>query len=321
MSKTKVAIIGSGQHRHRPDDQGDATVRGSRDGRDGRHRPRRPTGWPAPKRMGVPITADGVDGLIALPDFDDIADRLRRDVGEGPPRQRRQARAARQALIDLTPAAIGPYTVPAVNLERAPGRAERQHGDVRRAGDDPDRRRGESGDAGALRRDRRVDLVASRPGRGRGRTSTSSPRPRSGDRAGRRRRARQGDHRPQPGRPAADHARHRLCLVDGSTTAARAVTASIEAMVAEVAAYVPGYRLKQKVQFRDRRRREIRIFDRGTRAGRPDAGQGVPRGRGRRALPARLRRQPRHHDLGRVARRRELAPAPRHRNAAAEAVA
>ena len=53
-----------------------------------------PTAWPAPRGMGVPTTADGVDGLIAMDGFDDIDDRLRRHLGQGPPGQRREARAA-----------------------------------------------------------------------------------------------------------------------------------------------------------------------------------------------------------------------------------
>ncbi len=48
-----------------------------------------------------------------------------------------------------------------------------------------------------------------------------------------------------------------LCLTDRLDAAARdAVAASVEQMVAEVAAYVPGYRLKQEVQFSDSRRGE-----------------------------------------------------------------
>ena len=46
------------------------------------------------------------------------------------------------------------------------------------------------------------------------------------------------------------------CLIDDAATERRDRAASIEEMVAEVQAYVPGYRLKQKVQFdADRRRR------------------------------------------------------------------
>jgi len=65
----------------------------------------------------VPTTADGVAGLIAMPDFADIA-----IVFDATSAQAHLANAADLAphgktLVDLTPAAIGPYVVPAVNLD------------------------------------------------------------------------------------------------------------------------------------------------------------------------------------------------------------
>ncbi|MFF5234583.1 acetaldehyde dehydrogenase (acetylating) [Dactylosporangium sp. NPDC000521] len=115
MIKTKVAIIGSGNigtdlmikvmrtSRHLemsamvgidPDSDGLARAR----------------------RFGFATTHEGVDGLIELPEFDDIeivfdatsAKAHRYNAGKLQPLGKR--------LIDLTPAAIGPYVVPAVNL-------------------------------------------------------------------------------------------------------------------------------------------------------------------------------------------------------------
>ena len=48
-------------------------------------------------RMGVPTTADGVDGLIALPGFDDIDIVFDATSAQGAHGQRRGARAVRQA--------------------------------------------------------------------------------------------------------------------------------------------------------------------------------------------------------------------------------
>jgi acetaldehyde dehydrogenase len=67
-------------------------------------------------RLKVPTTAEGVDGLIALPGFGEIG-----IVFDATSAKAHVANAAKLApfgkrLIDLTPAAIGPFVVPAVNL-------------------------------------------------------------------------------------------------------------------------------------------------------------------------------------------------------------
>ena len=116
MSRTKVAIIGSGNigtdlmvkvmrtSKHLemgvmvgidPDSDGLARAR----------------------RFGIQTTHEGVDGLMALADFDDI-----QIVFDATSAKAHHHNAARlqplgKRLIDLTPAAIGPYVVPAVNLE------------------------------------------------------------------------------------------------------------------------------------------------------------------------------------------------------------
>lgn len=69
------------------------------------------------KRMGVQTTHEGVDGLMALPDFDDID-----IIFDATSAKAHEANAAKlgpfgKRLIDLTPAAIGPYVIPAVNIE------------------------------------------------------------------------------------------------------------------------------------------------------------------------------------------------------------
>ena len=68
-------------------------------------------------RLGVAVTSDGVDGLLALPAFDEID-----IIFDATSARAHIANAAALAghgkrLIDLTPAAIGPFVVPAVNLD------------------------------------------------------------------------------------------------------------------------------------------------------------------------------------------------------------
>jgi len=67
-------------------------------------------------RLGVPTTHEGVQGLISLPGFEDI-EIVFDATSAGAHRANAAALAPyRKRLIDLTPAAIGPFVVPAVNL-------------------------------------------------------------------------------------------------------------------------------------------------------------------------------------------------------------
>lgn len=65
--------------------------------------------------LGVPITAGGLDGLLAMPDFAEI--RIVFDAtSAGAHKHHSEVLLARgKRVIDLTPAAIGPYTIPPVN--------------------------------------------------------------------------------------------------------------------------------------------------------------------------------------------------------------
>ena len=69
-------------------------------------------------RLGVPITAAGVDGLITLPGFDEID--IVFDATSAKAHEHNAALLSQHGkrFVDLTPAAIGPYVVPAVNLDQ-----------------------------------------------------------------------------------------------------------------------------------------------------------------------------------------------------------
>ncbi|WP_107765178.1 acetaldehyde dehydrogenase (acetylating) [Nocardioides terrigena] len=116
MTKTKVAIIGSGNI---GTDLMIKVLRGAQHLEMGAMVGIDPDsdGLARAKRMGVQTTHEGVDGLMALPDFDDID-----IIFDATSAKAHEANAAKLAplgkrLIDLTPAAIGPYVIPAVNLE------------------------------------------------------------------------------------------------------------------------------------------------------------------------------------------------------------
>ncbi|GLX49665.1 acetaldehyde dehydrogenase [Streptomyces hygroscopicus subsp. hygroscopicus] len=115
MSRTKVAIIGSGnigtdlmikimrgaEHLEM------AVMAGIDPASDGLARAR---------RLGFETTAEGVDGLLRSPQIDEIG--IVFDATSAGAHHRNDAalRPLGIRVIDLTPAAIGPYVVPAVNL-------------------------------------------------------------------------------------------------------------------------------------------------------------------------------------------------------------
>lgn len=67
------------------------------------------------ERLGVPITADGLDGLVAMPGFADIAIVFDATSAGAHQRHSEVLIAHGKRVVDLTPAAIGPYTIPPVN--------------------------------------------------------------------------------------------------------------------------------------------------------------------------------------------------------------
>jgi acetaldehyde dehydrogenase len=69
------------------------------------------------QRLGVPITAGGIEGLLAMPEFGEI--RIAFDATSAGAHKHHNAllQAHGVKVIDLTPAAIGPYVIPAINLD------------------------------------------------------------------------------------------------------------------------------------------------------------------------------------------------------------
>lgn len=150
-------------------------------------------------------------------------------------------------VIDLTPAAIGPYCVPVVNL------ADNLHqGNVNMvtcggAGDHPDGRRGLASGEGALRGDRGLDRQSiRRPGTRANIDEFTETTSQAIEKVG------------GAGKGKAiivlNPAEPPLMMRDtvyvlSELASQEAIAASIAEMAAAVQAYVPGYRLKQQVQF------------------------------------------------------------------------
>ena len=61
-------------------------------------------------RMGVPTTAEGIDGLVRMPGFADIAIVFDATSAGAHARHDAVLRSHSKQIVDLTPAAIGPFT-------------------------------------------------------------------------------------------------------------------------------------------------------------------------------------------------------------------
>lgn len=69
------------------------------------------------ERLGVPITAGGIDGLVAMPGFDRIGIVFDATSAGAHAEHNEILQRHGKRVVDLTPAAIGPYVVPPVNGE------------------------------------------------------------------------------------------------------------------------------------------------------------------------------------------------------------
>ena len=199
------------------------------------------------ERLGIAITADGIEGLIAMPDFGEIA--IIFDATSAGAHAVHAARLAEhgKVVIDLTPAAIGPYVVPPVNGE--------DHLDA------PNINMVTCGGQATIpivaavakvTRVRYAEIVASIASKSAGPgtranidefTETTSRAISEVGGAGRGK----AIIVLNPAEPPLIMRDTVYCLTDDADQAA--IAASVEAMVAEVQGYVPGYRLKQAVQF------------------------------------------------------------------------
>ena len=198
-------------------------------------------------RLGVATTSEGIDGLIKMPEFADIGIVFDATSAGAHGRNNELLQAHGKRVIDLTPAAIGPYVVPPVNGEACLDAANVNMVTCGGQATIPI--------VAAVNRVAKVhygEIVASIASKSAGPgtranidefTETTS---RAISDVG-------GATRGKaiiilnPAEPPLVMRDTVYCLCDEADQ--DAITRSIEDMVSEVQTYVPGYRLKQRVQF------------------------------------------------------------------------
>jgi len=115
MTKVKIAIIGSGNIGTdlmiKVMRMSDSLEMGAMVGIDPASE-----GLARAKRLGVAITAEGIEGLQKLDVWDEIKIVFDATSAGAHKHHNEVCRAAGKVMVDLTPAAIGPYTIPVVNM-------------------------------------------------------------------------------------------------------------------------------------------------------------------------------------------------------------
>ena len=198
-------------------------------------------------RLGVPVTAGGIDGLVAMPGFADI--RIVFDATSAKAHAQHDAvlRAHGKQVIDLTPAAIGPYVIPPVN--GAAHLSAPNLNMVTCGGQATIPMVAAVARVAAVHYAEIVASIASKsagPGTRANIDEFTETTSRAIEQVG-------GATRGKaiivlnPAEPPLIMRDTVYCLCD--TADRQALSDSIKAMVAEVQSYVPGYRLKQDVQF------------------------------------------------------------------------
>ncbi|MBO3679703.1 acetaldehyde dehydrogenase (acetylating) [Streptomyces sp. NEAU-YJ-81] len=199
------------------------------------------------RRLKVATTHEGVDGLVKLDEFADVEIVFDATSAGAHKRHEEVLRPLGRTLVDLTPAAIGPYVVPPVNGDAHLGAPNVNMVTCGGQATIPI-----VAAVGAVTPVHYGEIVASISSRSAGpgtranidefTETTASAIERVG-----------GAARGKaiiilnPAEPPLIMRDTVHCLVSGCDT--EEVTASVEEMVGRVQAYVPGYRLKQKVQF------------------------------------------------------------------------
>jgi len=199
------------------------------------------------RQLGIPTTSDGIEGLVAMDEFDDI--KIVFDATSAGAHQHHDQvlRSHRKRIIDLTPAAIGPFTVPVVN-----GDANRNETNINMVTCGGQATIPIVAAVNSVAKVHYAEIVASIASKSAGPgtranidefTETTSQ---AIERIG-------GANRGKaiiilnPAEPPMVMRDTVYCLCEGGHEAA--IREAVEARVAEVQQYVPGYRLKQSVQF------------------------------------------------------------------------
>lgn len=199
------------------------------------------------KRMGVATTHEGIDGLLSLSEWEDIEIVFDATSAGAHRRNSELVLAAGRRMVDLTPAAIGPYVIPPVNGDAC---LDAKNVNMVTCG----------GQAtipivAAVNRVAKVhygEIVASIASKSAGpgtranideftETTSQAIMDVGGATRGK------AIIVLNPAEPPLIMRDTVYCLCEDADQ--EAIRASVEAMVAEVQSYVPGYRLKQAVQF------------------------------------------------------------------------